>query len=48
MTPDGLLTRARLELSDDEPPLYEVTAVKTPVPQLPRAIVTRFAEIVRE
>ncbi|MFF3774012.1 hypothetical protein [Streptomyces sp. NPDC002232] len=48
VTPDGLLTRARLELSDDEPPLYEVTAVEAPVPQLPRAIVTRFAEIVRE
>ncbi|MFF3430701.1 hypothetical protein [Streptomyces sp. NPDC002602] len=48
VTPEGLLTRARLELSDDEPPLYEVTAVEAPVPQLPRAIVTRFAEIVRE
>ncbi|MFE9629396.1 hypothetical protein [Streptomyces sp. NPDC006463] len=48
VTPEGLLTRARLELSDDEPPLYEVTAVEAPVPQLPRANVTRFAEIVRE
>ncbi|MER5728953.1 hypothetical protein ABT084_11570 [Streptomyces sp. NPDC002138] len=48
VTPDGLLTRARLELSDDEPPLYTVTAVEAPVPQLPRAVVTRFAEIVRE
>ncbi|WP_405702402.1 hypothetical protein [Streptomyces sp. NBC_00069] len=48
VTPEGLLTRARLELSDDEPPLYEVTAVEAPVPRLPRAIVTRFAEIVRE
>ncbi|MFJ5632635.1 hypothetical protein ACIQF5_08280 [Streptomyces goshikiensis] len=48
VTPEGLLTRARLELSDDEPPLYEVTAVEAPVPQLPRATVTRFAEIVRE
>ncbi|MET9700922.1 hypothetical protein ABZY31_28970 [Streptomyces sp. NPDC006529] len=48
VTPDGLLTRARLELSDDEPPLYTVSAVEAPVPQLPRAAVTRFAEIVRE
>jgi hypothetical protein len=48
VTPEGLRTRARLELSDDEPPLYEVTAVEAPVRQLPRAVVTRFAEIVRE
>ncbi|MFJ7206922.1 hypothetical protein ACIQWR_25740 [Streptomyces sp. NPDC098789] len=48
VTPEGLLTRARLDLSDDEPPLYTVTAVESPVPQLPRAAVTRFAEIVRE
>lgn len=48
VTPEGLLTRARLELSDDEPPLYAVTAVEEPVSQLPRAVVTRFAEIVRE
>ncbi|MEU6894973.1 hypothetical protein ABZ934_24895 [Streptomyces sp. NPDC046557] len=48
VTPEGLLTRARLELSDDEPPLYTVTAVEAPVPQLPKATVTRFAEIVRE
>ncbi|MFE6105176.1 hypothetical protein ACFVQ4_35255 [Streptomyces laurentii] len=48
VTPEGLRTRARLELSDDESPLYEVTAVEAPVPQLPRATVTRIAEIVRE
>ncbi|MBT2454172.1 hypothetical protein, partial [Streptomyces sp. ISL-86] len=48
VTQEGLLTRTRLELSDDEPPLYTVTAVETPVAQLPRATVTRFAEIVRE
>ncbi|MFI1285027.1 hypothetical protein ACH4U5_30450 [Streptomyces sp. NPDC020858] len=48
VTQEGRLTRARLELSDDEPPLYTVTAVEAPVPQLPRATVTRFAEIVRE
>ncbi|KPI15468.1 hypothetical protein OV450_2606 [Actinobacteria bacterium OV450] len=48
VTPEGLLTRARLEPSDDEPPLYSVTAVEAPVPHLPRAAVTRFAEIVRE
>ncbi|MBP0934766.1 hypothetical protein J0X20_14280 [Streptomyces sp. KCTC 0041BP] len=48
VTPEGVLTRARLELSDDEPPLYAITAVEAPVPQLPGATVTRFAEIVRE
>lgn len=48
VTSEDLLTRARLELSDDEPPLYSVTAVEAPVPQFPRAMVTRFAEIVRE
>ncbi|MFE7181181.1 hypothetical protein [Streptomyces erythrochromogenes] len=47
-TPEGLLTRARLELSDDEPHRYVVTAVEAPVARLPRATVTRFAEIVRE
>ncbi|MGW6705808.1 hypothetical protein ACWGDE_13085 [Streptomyces sp. NPDC054956] len=47
-TPEGLLTRARLEPSDDEPPLFEVTAVEAAFPQLPHAIVTRFDEIVRE
>ncbi|MEV6675650.1 hypothetical protein AB0N09_02125 [Streptomyces erythrochromogenes] len=47
-TPEGLLTRARLDLSDDEPPRYAVTAVEAPVAQLPQATVTRFAEIVRE
>ncbi|MFJ3974948.1 hypothetical protein [Streptomyces sp. NPDC090021] len=47
-TPEGLLTRARLELSDDEPPRYAVTAVEAPLAQLPQATVTRFAEIVRE
>ncbi|MGZ2358262.1 hypothetical protein LRE75_16425 [Streptomyces sp. 372A] len=48
VTPDGLLTRARLEPSDDEPPVFAVTAVEAPVSQLPRAAVERFAEIVRE
>ncbi|MGW5342377.1 hypothetical protein [Streptomyces sp. NPDC004050] len=48
VTPEGLLTRARLEPSDDEPPLYVVSAVEAPVAQLPRAVVTKFAEIVRE
>ncbi|MEU9236492.1 hypothetical protein [Streptomyces subrutilus] len=48
VTPEGLLTRARLELSDEEPPLYTVTAVEAPVPQFPNATVTHFAEIVRE
>ncbi|MFK0101716.1 hypothetical protein [Streptomyces sp. NPDC091040] len=48
VTPDGMVTRARLEPSDDEPPVFAVTAVEAPVPQLPGAIVKRFAEIVRE
>jgi len=48
VTPDGMVTRARLEPSDDEPPVFTVTAVEAPVPQLPRATVERFAEIVRE
>ncbi|MFJ4780734.1 hypothetical protein [Streptomyces sp. NPDC088762] len=48
VTPEGLLTRARLELSADEPPIYMIPAVEAPVPQLPRAAVVRFAEIVRE
>lgn len=48
VTQEGLLTRVRLELSDEEPPLYAVTGVEAPVPQFPRATVTRFAEIVRE
>ncbi|MFJ6484423.1 MULTISPECIES: hypothetical protein [unclassified Streptomyces] len=47
-TPEGLVTRVRLELSDDEPPLYTVDSAEAPVPQLPRAVVERFAEIVRE
>ncbi|WP_314250550.1 hypothetical protein [Streptomyces sp. DSM 40907] len=47
-TPQGLVTRVRLELSDDEPPLYTVGSAEAPVPQLPRAVVERFAEIVRE
>ncbi|MEU3772396.1 hypothetical protein AB0F11_04105 [Streptomyces sp. NPDC032472] len=48
VTPEGLVARARLELSDDEPPVLTVTAVEAPVPQLPRAAVTWFEEIVRE
>ncbi|MFD9630658.1 hypothetical protein [Streptomyces violascens] len=47
-TPQGLLTRARLELSDDESPVCTVTAVEAPVPQLPHAEMTHFEEIVRE
>ncbi|MCX4800987.1 hypothetical protein OG594_04830 [Streptomyces sp. NBC_01214] len=47
-TPEGLVTRVRLELSDDEPPLFTVDSAEAPVPQLPRAVVERFAEIVRE
>ncbi|OEJ33509.1 hypothetical protein BGK67_21180 [Streptomyces subrutilus] len=48
VTQEGILTRARLELSDEDPPLYTVTAVEAPVPRFPHATVTRFAEIVRE
>ncbi|SED38979.1 hypothetical protein SAMN05216483_3737 [Streptomyces sp. 2131.1] len=48
VTPEGMLTRARLEPSDDEPPVFTVTAVEAPVPELPGAVVERFAEIVRE
>ncbi|WP_053726508.1 hypothetical protein [Streptomyces sp. WM6378] len=47
-TPQGLITRARLEPSEDEPPVYTVTAVEAPVPQLPQATVEHFEEIVRE
>ncbi|MFD5883548.1 hypothetical protein [Streptomyces yangpuensis] len=47
-TPEGLLTRARLEFSDEEPHRRTVTAVEAPVARFPRATVTRFAEIVRE
>ncbi|MFB6822653.1 hypothetical protein ACFCXA_13795 [Streptomyces virginiae] len=47
-TPEGLLTRVRLEPSDDDPPLYTVGSSEAPIPQLPHAVVERFAEIVRE
>ncbi|MFG2722858.1 hypothetical protein ACGFW5_31845 [Streptomyces sp. NPDC048416] len=47
-TPQGSVTRARLELSEDEPPVYTVTAVEAPVAQFPRATVEHFEEIVRE
>ncbi|PWK70414.1 hypothetical protein BCL76_105368 [Streptomyces sp. CG 926] len=47
-TPEGLLTRVRLEPSDDEPPLLTVDSAEAPLPQLPHAVVERFAEIVRE
>ncbi len=36
VTPEGLLTRARFEVSEDDPALHTVTAVEAPVPQLPR------------
>ncbi|MCX3059089.1 hypothetical protein [Streptomyces beihaiensis] len=45
---EGTLTRARLEPSDDEIPVYAITAVESPVTRLPRTPVTRFEEIVRE
>ncbi|MYS36192.1 hypothetical protein K388_04888 [Streptomyces sp. KhCrAH-43] len=48
VTPEGLVARARLEPSGDEPPVFTVTSVGAPVPELPGAVVERFAEIVRE
>ncbi|WP_455352747.1 hypothetical protein [Streptomyces sp. SYSU K217416] len=48
VTPDGLVTRARLEDSEDEDPSYIVDAVEAPVPDLPRAQVMVLEEILRE
>jgi hypothetical protein len=46
-TPDGLVTRARLNSSDDEP-RYIIDTVESPVAQLPHVPVARIAEVVRE
>jgi hypothetical protein len=48
VTPEGLVTRARLVVSDDEEPVYAVEAVEAAVEQLPRARVMHLPEVVRE
>lgn len=48
VTPDGLVTRARLEDSEDEEPSYSVDAVEAQVPDLPRAQVMVLEEILWE
>ncbi|MFJ6524736.1 hypothetical protein ACIQMZ_05615 [Streptomyces longwoodensis] len=48
VTPEGLVTRARLLASDDSPPVYSIDAVETAVPQLPGVHVTLLPEIIRE
>ncbi|MFF4015358.1 hypothetical protein [Streptomyces sp. NPDC001843] len=45
---DGLVTRVRLNSSDDERPRYTIDAVEAPVAQLPHVTVARIAEVVRE
>ncbi|MFF9275404.1 hypothetical protein [Streptomyces griseosporeus] len=47
-TAEGAVTRARLDVSDDEEARYTVETVEAPVAQLPRASVARIAEVVRE
>lgn len=45
---DGTVTRARLDDSYDEVPVYTVDAVEAPVPDLPHVKIARLPEIVRE
>ncbi|MEU6347287.1 hypothetical protein ABZ883_40855 [Streptomyces sp. NPDC046977] len=45
-TPDGVVARARLHESDDDPPSLHVDTVEAPVPQLPRTPVARIPEVV--
>nr|WP_063826144.1 hypothetical protein [Streptomyces antibioticus] len=47
-SPEGVLTRARVVVSDDEEPVYRVDAVEKPLQRLPGAHVTRIAEVVGE
>ncbi|AWT45198.1 MULTISPECIES: hypothetical protein [Streptomyces] len=47
-TAEGSVTRARLDVSDDDEARYTVETVEAPVAQLPRASVARIAEVVRE
>jgi hypothetical protein len=48
VTPEGLVTRTRLLVSDDEPPVYSIDAVEAAVPQLPGVPVMLLPEIIRE
>lgn len=48
VTPDGLVTRARLLDPDEDGDPYTVDAVEAPVPELPGAEVTVLPEILRE
>ncbi|MFI6962040.1 hypothetical protein [Streptomyces sp. NPDC050149] len=47
-TPEGNVTRVRLDVSDDEAPVYVVDAMESPVRQLPHAKIMRIPEVVRE
>lgn len=47
-TPERRFTRARLYESDDEPPVYRIDSVESPVRQLPNVRVARIPEVVRE
>ncbi|MFE7659257.1 hypothetical protein [Streptomyces celluloflavus] len=48
VTPDGLATRARLTESEDEEPLFTVTAVEAPIRELPDVPVMHLPEVVHE
>ncbi|MEE1940521.1 hypothetical protein V1L54_14085 [Streptomyces sp. TRM 70361] len=48
VTPEGLVTRARLYESDDEEPVYTIDAVEDPVPHLPDVRVELIREVIRE
>ncbi|MEV0911062.1 hypothetical protein [Streptomyces hokutonensis] len=45
---DGLVTRVRLNASDDEEPRYTIDTVEAPVARLPQVPVARIPEVVRE
>ncbi|MEU1704759.1 hypothetical protein ABZ478_05070 [Streptomyces sp. NPDC005706] len=47
-TEDGVITRTRLNSSDDEEPRYTIDVVETPVAQLPHVSVERITEVVPE
>ncbi|WP_406214401.1 hypothetical protein [Streptomyces decoyicus] len=47
VTPAPIVTRARLNASDDEPPTYTVEAVEEPVRELPAAQVMQLPEILQ-
>ncbi|MFE3885321.1 hypothetical protein ACFXPQ_20845 [Streptomyces lydicus] len=48
VTPEGLVTRARLTEADDEEPMFTVTAIEEFVDRLPDVPVKRLPEVVRE